>query len=194
MARDAAFLAFVALLFAAVGNRGLIKDSMRYARVPIESVKPGLRLEIDLAVDPPYLAQLFWDTGHGFNGVESVRRNYDPHTLYQTVRFDLPVLGKPAGSLRGLRFDPYDAAGTVRIFGIRIVDQGRRTRLRLPLDCLRGEREIASIEAQDSQVLIRTTPEARDPILTFTPAAVKAIEQTLLRAENAAPEKRLGEG
>ncbi len=184
--RDALFLAFLALLFSAVGNRGLVKDSIRYACFPIEHVPPGLRLEIDLAADPPYIAQLFWDTGHGFNGEESLRRNYEPHALLQTLRFDLPDLGKIKESLHALRFDPFDAAGTIRIFGIRIVDQGRRTRLRLPPDCLRAERDIASVEIQDQQVLIRTTPTGRDPILEFKPEVVKAIAE-VMQAPAASP-------
>ncbi|HUJ42457.1 MAG TPA: hypothetical protein VLW52_02505 [Opitutaceae bacterium] len=182
-ARDALFLAFLALLFSAVGNRGLIKDSIRYARFPVEPVKPGLRLEFDLAVDPPYVAQLFWDTGHGFNGAESLRRDYEPHTLYQTLRFDLPDLGKINESLHALRFDPFDSTGTVRIFGIRVVDQGRRTRLRLPADCLQPERDIVSVEIQDQQVLIRTAPNGRDPILEFKPEIVKTIA-AVMRAED----------
>ncbi|HUL52964.1 MAG TPA: hypothetical protein VLT83_06085 [Opitutaceae bacterium] len=175
-------MALLALLFSAVGNRGLIKDSIRYARFPVEPVKPGLRLEFDLAVDPPYIAQLFWDTGRGFNGDESLRRNYEANTLYQTLRFDLPDLAKRHESLRALRFDPFDAAGTIRIFGIRVVDQGRRTRLRLPPDCLQAERDIASLEVQDQQILIRTTPTARDPILEFKPDYVKAVAE-VMRAE-----------
>lgn len=191
IAQAAAFLACLALLFSAVGNRGLIKDSVRYARFPVEPVKPGLRLEIDLAADPPYIAQLFWDTGHGFNGEESLRRNYEPDTLYQTLRFDLPDLGKIKESLHALRFDPFDAAGSIRIFGIRVVDQGRRTRLRLPPDCLRAERDIASVEIQDQQVLIRTTPTGRDPILEFKPEVVKAIAE-VMQAAGASPSTLLG--
>jgi hypothetical protein len=182
--RDALFLAVLALLFSVVGNRGLIKDSVRYARFPVELVKPGLRLEIDLAADPPYIAQLFWDTGHGFNGEESLQRNYEPDKRYQTLRFDLPDLGKIKESLHALRFDPFDAAGSIRIFGIRVVDQGRRTRLRLPPDCLRAERDIASVEIQDQQVLIRTTPTGRDPILEFKPEVVEAIAE-VMQAEGA---------
>ena len=71
---------------------------------------------------------------------------------------------------------------SIRIFGIRVVDQGRRTRLRLPPDCLRAERDIASVEIQDQQVLIRTTPTGRDPILEFKPEVVKAIAEVMQAA------------
>jgi len=186
-ARDAAFLAFIALLFAAVGNRGLIKDSVRYSRFPVQPVKPGLRLEFDLAVDPARGARLFWDTGHGFNPAESLQRNYDRHPLYQTLRFDLPDFGQRKQHLQALRFAPLEAAGTVRIFGLRVVDQGRRTRLRLPPDCLRAGRDIASIEVQDSQALIRTAPAAREPTLAFTPEAVKAVDRAIAEAGSDLP-------
>jgi hypothetical protein len=165
-----------------VGNRGLIKDSIRYARFPIEPVKPGLRLEIALAADPPLTAQLFWDTGRGFDEQESLRLNYVPHTMYQTLRFDLPDLNRVKETLHALRFDPFDAAGTIRIFGIRVVDQDRRTKLRLPPDCLRAQRDISSIEIQAQQVLVRTTSTGRDPILEFKPDAVKAIAEVMQAA------------
>ncbi len=178
-AREAAVLAGVALLFAAVGNRGLIKDSIRCARFPAEPVKPGLRLEFDLATDPPRPARLSWDTGLGFSAAASEERPYDPHPLYQTLRFDLPDFAALRQHLRALRFEPCAAAGTVRIFGVRVVDQGRRTRLRLPVDCFRPERDSATLAIQDTEVLVRTVAGARAPVLSFTADATGAIDRVL---------------
>ncbi len=177
--RGALFMALLALLFSAVGNRGLIKDSIRYSRFPASQIKPGLHLEFDLAIDPPQSARLSWDTGQGFNAAESELQSCEPDPLYQTVRFDLPDLGKTNRSLRALRFTPFATAGTVRIFGIRVIDQGRRTRLRLPPDCLQAGHDIASVEIQDQQIVIRTAPAAHDPTLEFKPAAVQAIADAM---------------
>ena len=184
LVREAACLAGVALLFAAVGNRGLIKDSIRYTRFPVEPVPPGLRLEFDLAADPPRPARLSWDTGRGFSDAATEERRYDQHPLYQTLRFDLPDLAALRQHLRALRFEPCAAAGTVRIFGVRVVDQGRRTRLRLPVDCLQPERDSATLEVQDSEVLVHTAPCARAPVLSFTTAATGAIDRMLSGADD----------
>jgi hypothetical protein len=169
--RDALFLALLALLFSTVGNRGLIKDSIHHARFPVQPVEPGLRLEFDLKVDRPTTAQLFWDTGHGFNEAESQRREYESQPDRQTLRFDLP----PLPSIKALRFDPLSAEGRLDIRGIRIVDHGRRTRLVLPLNCLQADHQIASVAVGEVATVITTTPGAGDPILQFTPAGTAAI-------------------
>jgi hypothetical protein len=173
--RDALFLALLALLFSTVGNRGLIKDFIHHARFPVQPVEPGLRLEFDLKVDRPTTAQLFWDTGHGFNEAESQRRDYEAQPDRQTLRFDLP----PLPSIKALRFDPLSAEGRLDIRGIRIVDHGRRTRLVLPLDCLQADHQIATVAVGETATVITTTPGAGDPILQFTPAATAAINRLL---------------
>jgi hypothetical protein len=177
LVRGALFLAGIALLFSAVGNRRLIKDAVSYANFQLVPHVPVLRLEIDLAVNRPFAAQLFWDTGHGFNEDESLRRPYEPNSNVQTLSFDLP-LGRP---IRALRFDPFDAAGQIRLVGIRVMDRPWHTRLRLPVSALRATNEIAAIEVRDDQAVIRTTPGATDPILEFTPDAAAAISQLIVR-------------
>ena len=181
-ARSMLFLAGIALLFSAVGNRRLIKDAVRYACFQLPTPAPGLRLEIDLAANPTIAAQLFWDTGHGINETESRRRRYEPHPGAQTLSFDLP-LGRP---IRALRFDPFDAAGEIRVAGIRVVDSARHTRLRLPVSTLHANREIASIEVRNDQAAIRTTQGATDPILEFAPEAVSAVSQLMVQEGNRA--------
>jgi hypothetical protein len=175
LTRSVLFLAGIALLFSAVGNRRLIKDAVSYANfrpVPRVSV---LRLELKLAVSRPTAAQLFWDTGHGFNEDESLRRRYELTSEVQTLRFDLPR-GRP---IRALRFDPFDAAGEIRLVGMRVMDGARQTRLPLPVSALRAGHQIAAIEVREDQAEIRTTPDADDPTLDFTPDAVAAISQLI---------------
>ena len=163
------FLAAIALLFALVGNRRLIKDSIHYAnfRTP---AGPGLWIEFDVAVDHPSPAQLFWDTGADFNEKESVSRDYNPNVGFHALRFPLP--GVP---IRGLRFDPLIAEGTLEIRQIQIVDASRKTRHVVPLTSLRAAQQIVAIEIKGDQAVIRTTPGANDPITEFDPAEVKTI-------------------
>ena len=165
-----AFLAGIALLFAAVGNRGLIKESIRIAEFRAPKIPPGLSLELDLTVDHPSPAQLFWDTGAGFNEKQSLVRNYEPNGQLQTLRFPLPT-----ESMRGLRFDPLTAEGQINIRRIRIVDQARRTRHIVPLAALHATRQIAAIENGEDGAVIRTVPGANDPTLEFVPEEVRAI-------------------
>jgi hypothetical protein len=165
----ALFLAGVALLFAFVGNRRLIKESIHYANFRPAS-SPGLWLEFDVAVDHPSLAQLFWDTGTGFNEKESSSRNYNPNAGFHALRFPLPGV-----SIRGLRFDPLIAEGKLEIRRIQIVDAARRIQHVAPLTSLRGTHQIATIEIKEDDMVIHTTPGANDPNTEFDPAEVKNI-------------------
>ena len=168
------FLALLAVLFATVGNRGLIRNSIQYARFFPPPVPPGLRLELDLTTSSPSHAQLFWDTGHGYSEAESLRQEYEPHQGLQVIRYNLPDQ-----ALRALRFDPRDKGeGQLVIRGIRVVDAGLRTRAVLPMDSLRPFHDIAGISTADNQLLVRTAEEATDPILEFTPEAVAQINNS----------------
>lgn len=172
----ASFMAGLALLFAPVGNRGLIRNSFHYSRYVPPAITPGLRLEFDLTTSGPSPTQLFWDIGRGINADDTFRDDYLPHTGLQTVRFPLP-----AARLQALRYDPRDNPGQVRIRGIRVVDNGQRTRAVIPLDSLRPERQVARLEIADNFLHVESTPDATDPILSFSPAALALINQAIAR-------------
>lgn len=170
------FMAVLAISFATVGNRGLIRNSIHYSRFPSPESHRELRLEMDLTSSGPSPTQLFTNIGNGINEQDSVRRGYEAHTFLQTVRFPLP--DKP---LTELRFDPRDNPGNVLIRGIRIVDAGQRTRAVLPLDSLLAGQQIASLEATDEGLLIKTTPRATDAILNFTAESLGNINHVIER-------------
>ncbi len=174
----AAFLATLALLFSFVGNRGLIRNSIHYARFTPPTLPPGLNLEFDLTTDNPALqAQLFWDDGQGLNETSSHRVQPENHAGLQTLRFPLPT-----HSLQTLRFDPLNGAVQLSIRGIRLTDSGGNTRLTLPLDSLLAVREISDLRVEKEHLLLKTTPDASDPITEFTPAAMERINRTLTGA------------
>jgi len=172
-----AFMALLALLFAPVGNRGLIRNSLHYARYVPPAVPPGLRLEFDLVSSGPSPAQLYWDTGRGINGDDSRRVLHEAHAGLQHLRFDLP--DRP---VRELRFDPRDNPGSVRIRGIRVVDQGQRTRAVVPLDSLVPLWQVARAEIEDEFLVIETTPDASDPVLNFNQAAIEIVNRAIAGA------------
>ena len=170
------FMAGLAIAFAFVGNRGLIKNSVHYARYVAPKIPPGLSLEFDLVCSGPASSQLFWDTGAGFNEAQSLRQTYEPHLGLQILRF--PLTAKP---IRALRFDPSETEGKLLIRGIRIIDAGQNTRAVLPFDSLQAMREIASLKAGPTELVVETTPGSKDPILQFTPAAVAAVNQAMAK-------------
>lgn len=174
--RHLGFMAALAIMFAFVGNRGLIRNSFHYSRYVPPAITPGLRLEFDLTTSGPSPTQLFWDIGRGINADDTFRENYLPQTGLQTVRFPLP-----AARLQALRYDPRDNPGQVRIRGIRVVDNGQRTRAVIPLDSLRPERQVARLEIADNFLHVESTPDATDPILSFSPAALALINQAIAR-------------
>jgi|CXWL01.1.fsa_nt_gi hypothetical protein len=168
------FMASIALLFAFVGNRGLIKNSVHYARFAPPVVSPGAQLEVDLATDHPLVAQLFWDLGRGFNEADSARRDYEPHPGLQTLHFPLPP-----GPLQALRFDPLDGEARLVLRGLRVVDPAGRTLAVLPPASLEAAQDIARHTATEEVLTVDTAPGRKDPILTFSPAAVSAVNQAL---------------
>jgi hypothetical protein len=173
------FMAGIALLFAFVGNRGLIKNSVHYARFVPPVVSPGAQLQVDLATDHPLVAQLFWDLGRGFNETDSARRDYEPHPGLQTLRFPLPP-----GPLQALRFDPLDGEARLVLRGLRVVDPAGRTLAVLPLTSLEAAQDIARHTATEEVLTVDTAPGRKDPILHFSPAAVSAVNQALAGRTN----------
>jgi hypothetical protein len=172
--RAAGYFAVLALLFAAVGNRGLIRNSLHYARFVPPVALPGLKLEIDVASTFRTPAQLFWDAGAGMGESTSSRAAYEPHDGLQTLRFALP-----ATPVHSLRLDPGDSAGAWTVRGLRIVDHGQRTRLVLPLDSIVPVREIDRLTVGADRLHLATTGRASDPITGFKPETVTAISRLL---------------
>lgn len=171
----AGFMAGLGLLFAPVGNRGLIRNSYAFTRFQPPSPNPNLQLEFDLTMDRPRAqAQVFWDRGVGLSEADSARAELEQHPGLQTCRFPLPRT-----AVRNIRFDPLNDHARISIRGIRLVDGGMNTRLVLPLDSLQPIREIDQVELKDESLEIATTPNATDPILEFKPEIVSRISAVL---------------
>lgn len=165
-----ALLAALAIPLSAVGNRGLIRNTVRYARY-----EPPSRLEITLRTARPSFAELFTDTGRGFRADERIRRKLAPVTDFQTICFPLP-----REPLRALRLDPLPSGGeTMEIAALRVVNPATATEVDLPLSSFEPRHDIASIEAEEDTVTVRTLDDARDPILVFTPQAVELVKRAL---------------
>lgn len=176
-AASMSFLALLAVLFSVVGNRGLIRNSIHYARFVPAPLKPGLQLEFDVSSSSSSNVQLFWDVGAGISQEQSVRRNYESHTGEQTIRFPLP--DQP---LRGLRFDPREGGGSLKVREIRLTDSASRVLRVLPLDCLTPEHDIATASVKDDVLLVEMPPGANDPIMTFKATQIDEINAARSKA------------
>lgn len=172
IAASMGFLAFLAVVFAFVGNRGLIRNSIHYANYVAPPVAPGFKLELDLCATTSSNTQLFWDVGIGISETHSVRRYYEPHVGLQTVRFPLPE--QP---IRLLRFDPREGGGQIKIRGIRVVDSGDHTRAVLPLDSFSAEHDIGRLQVEDDWLTVEIPSSATDPILLLKPDQVAEINR-----------------
>lgn len=173
-----AYLAFLALCFAPVGNRGLIRDSIRFWDTEPPPASSALALELDVNLHAPSHSQLFWDAGQGFREEDSVRLPHPPASTLETLRFPLPET-----AIRSLRLDPLEGPGRLDIRRIRIVDGNGDVRLALAPDSFEPANQIARLEAAKESIHdvlhLETTPDANDPVLVFKPDAFARINAVL---------------
>lgn len=181
-------IALLAVPLAMIGNRGLIRNSIHYARYVPPVVHERFHLEFDLSSTRPQVAQIYWDTGMGQREPDSVRAGYAQRTDPQTIRFALPEL-----PLRGLRFDPQDAESLVRITRIRVTNPSYQTIGEIPLDSLQPRQGVLPPRMENGALVVETTPGASDPIMEFTPAAVDAINQAVTSAKATATPQETGQ-
>jgi hypothetical protein len=170
--RSMAFLAWLGIVFAFVGNRGLIRNSIRYARTELPPAARNFRLELDVNASQPDTVQLFWDSGKGFNEEESTRTGIKGTRGMETLR-----LGLPSKSIRALRLDPFVHAGTITLRRVRLVDSNGDVRATFTPDVIKPQYQIAKIEKKSEFVvpdsyIIETEPNATDPNLGIDSSVV----------------------
>jgi len=165
-----ALLALIAVPFSAVGNRGLIRNTIRYAAYePVERA-PQPTLEITIVADRSSETQLYWDTGAGFAEEESLHRSCvrvnEPHVL----RFPLP--DQP---LRTLRFDPARSPCAIRIVKIEVTDGRSPGGTEIPSGAFTPVNQIATLAPSPGGLLIESTADANDPYVHFEAGALETI-------------------
>jgi hypothetical protein len=131
--------------------------------VPDGSTAGFFRFEADVTSDAAGLAQVYWDDGRGFSEERSVRQTVEPGTKRSLV------LTLPATRLTALRFDPINTHGTVALSQPRLTMQTGHTVRSFTLDQFVIGNDIASLQIEDSQLVVRTVPGALDPVLLIQP-------------------------
>ena len=163
-------LALIAVPFSSVGNRGLIKNSIRYATYKPMERPAHPTLEMTIVADRTCEAQLYWDTGTGFAEERSLHRSYlrinEPHVL----RFPLP--DQP---LRTLRFDPARSPCNVRILKIEVTNGRTSAGREIAREGFSPINQIATVSPMPDGVRIESIVDANDPYVHFTDHAVATI-------------------
>jgi hypothetical protein len=134
--------------------------------------------QVDAASDQSGLVQLFFDVGRGFNQNDSAMLPITANAPRTRLKFPLP-----AGSIRAMRFDPLDQAGTVFVASPRIVSSLGTVLRRIAPEQIRPVAEIASATLQGKGVTLRTTEAALDSSCEITggPFLVQPRVQSALR-------------
>jgi hypothetical protein len=167
--KSMAFLALLGVFFSFVGNRGLIRNSIRYAQV-----QSPPQLEIDVVASKPGTAQLYWDAGEGLSEPNSKRSPYAADAQPQTLRFPLP-----AAPLHALRLDPFDTGNHIEVRAIRVSNGPRSYLASLDLNALTPADDRVSLEHTSNTLTIESAPETQDPNLWFNDTSINAINAAL---------------
>lgn len=130
-------------------------------------------------------ARLYFDIGEGFNEWHTAVAEPSP-TAQDRIRFALP-----ARTIRALRLDPFDKAGTAVLGGIRICDDTGHTLHAFEATDIKSLNQISTLDVMDrSSVRLITAPEATDPYVALhldKPTQLKAPFDPLRRLARSAP-------
>ncbi len=106
-------------------------------------------------------AQIYWDSGKGFNEYDSSTRSYSLSGKKIELEFKIPPV-----FLKRLRFDPVKAAAIFRIFSIEILLFGDE-RHSISLDSLQAGEHIKIAKQKNGYFFGRTYRKAADPHVTM---------------------------
>lgn len=129
---------------------------------------PAAELAVELQGGQLRQARVFFDTGSGFNDLESVTRPVAPDSAYHRLFFPIPA--KP---VHAVRFDPIGVTGVVRIRSLSIQKPDSHDQL-IQLEALKTSplNEIAAIKADGLVAEITVVDQAGDPQLLLPVTAL----------------------
>ena len=131
-------------------------------RLPHSNSRPT-ELDVDMDSSTDSIAQVFFDTGKGFNAVETTTAPVAGGKGTQTLVFPLP--DEP---VRAIRFDPLTVPGTVHLHGVAIRQPDSQQEARvIDLKGVTPLHEIASLTPQADGLEVVTTPGSGDSQLSF---------------------------
>lgn len=121
---------------------------------------PNYFFVVEIQTEQSGVAQLFWDSGVGYNEEESGTLPLQKQKGFQTYKFPIPK-----GALKGLRFDPNVREGAYLIRNAHIADQQGILFRSFPAKSFIAANQISELEVQGKELFVRTDKGANDPIL-----------------------------
>lgn len=113
---------------------------------------------IEISASNSVAAQIFFDTGHGYNEHDSVTLNVQPGESHKYL-FHLPK-----GTVKSIRFDPARAASVINIKKAGIeTELGKRIK-NFPVESFIAKSQILRMEVIKDALAIYTIENANDPI------------------------------
>jgi hypothetical protein len=119
-------------------------------------------------------AQIFYDTGNGWNENESVKLPIKKGDDFVILRFPLPN-----GKIHALRFDPINKEGYFSIKEIKIVDNDNKTMNDVELSKLHPLQHITHVKIENLIFQARTGENQKDPILLL-PLTMLSVQRNQL--------------
>ena len=138
----------------------LIALSMAYITTIFFNVWPAYHFVIEMKSNRQGVAQLFWNNGMGFHGLDSEFAAIKQTETFFSYRFPLPY-----GRYFGFRFDPNDRDGTYVLQDARIVDKHNATIQVFPIEDFKGINQIDELVVTEHQLSVKTTDGCNDPII-----------------------------
>lgn len=136
---------------------------------------PPPRLEISLAASRSGTLQVFYDRGLGTSTNDSATTPI--RASAQPIVYALPL---PLGSIKLLRIDPNDRAGTYVFGAVRIRNGAGEVVAEIPVEKLQPALQTA-VASNAARGLVVTTPaDATDPQLVYTPEAPIRLSRATL--------------
>jgi hypothetical protein len=128
---------------------------------PLNDPSSGLQyIEITCAANVTGTTEIFLDTGRGINELDKISWPIGPSEMAFTYTF--PLADTP---LLGLRLDPLDKAGELRITNFRLINRKGEEIRRITRDHLVPVNQIDRVEPLEDGWKIITSPGASDPFL-----------------------------
>jgi hypothetical protein len=155
----------------AAGLFGLAVALPLYLNQPAEA--GAYSLEIRMLSARGGFAQVYYDTGKGFNEDESVKATLkaNEEILYQ--------FALPAADYRAFRFDPTDREGVFTISAARLVDRSGKLVQEVEPDKFQPAQQVEPGENVGGGRRFRTTPGATDPITLINGLGPISLRPTL---------------
>lgn len=117
------------------------------------------RFEVELTANTSGIAQVYFDNGHNYNEGDSVTR---PVIAGAPSVLSFPL---PTASLRALRFDPLNTAGTIALRQARLVDPDGQVLRAFAPEAFAAANQIAKLTIAGDRVVIEVAPGSNDPFL-----------------------------